>query len=54
MRSGNDTTFQNNTVDHYSSLESLSGPLIGAKNSCHTYLGIDMCFKDKKLQLSKV
>jgi Endomembrane protein 70 len=35
-------------------LESLYGPLIGAKNSCHTYLGIDMCFKDKKLQLSMV
>jgi hypothetical protein len=35
-------------------LESLYEPLIGAKNSCHTYWGIDMCFKDKKLQLSMV
>jgi hypothetical protein len=27
---------------------------MGAKNSCHTYLGIDICNKDKKLQLSMV
>jgi hypothetical protein len=33
-------------------LESLYGSLIGGKSNCHTYLGIDMCFRNKKLQLS--
>jgi hypothetical protein len=28
--------------------------LIGGKSNCHTYLGIEMSFKDKKLQLSMV
>jgi hypothetical protein len=33
-------------------LESLYGPLIGAKSSFHTYLAIDMCFENRKMKLS--
>jgi hypothetical protein len=35
-------------------LESLYGPLVGSKGDCHTYLGMDMCFKDQKLQVSMI
>jgi hypothetical protein len=30
-------------------LESGYGPLVGTKGECHTYLGIDMCFTNRKL-----
>ena len=35
-------------------LESVYGPLVGAKGNHHTYLGIDMLFTNQKLQVSMV
>jgi hypothetical protein len=35
-------------------LESVYGPLVGAKGNCHTYLGMDMCFANQKDNVSMV
>jgi hypothetical protein len=35
-------------------LELLYGSLVGTKGNCHTYLGMDMCLTNQKLQVSMV
>jgi hypothetical protein len=32
-------------------LESVFGPLVETKGECHTYLGMDLCFTNRRLQV---